>query len=66
MACPPKKILAVVERWLLVDTRLYLMMKQKKKLLDLCAGAALSVSSAIEHVGVASVQFSSFYFPSIF
>ena len=71
MVCPPKKNLVVVERWLLVNTRLYLMLQQQQqkrltKLLDLWAGAALSLSSATEHAGVASVQFSSVYFPSIF
>ena len=40
--------------------------KSLTKLLDLWAGAALSLSSATEHAGVASVQFSSVYFPSIF
>ena len=47
MACLPKKLeVAVVERWLLVEVRLYLTMQHKKrltKLLDLCAGAALPV-----------------------
>ena len=53
------------------NTRLYLMIKHKKrltKLLDSCAGTVLSVSSATEHVGVTSVQFSSvqFIFPQYF
>ena len=65
MVCPPKKNLVVVERWLLVNTRLYLCYnnnnkKSLTKLLDLWAGAALSLSSATEHAGVASVQFSLF------